>query len=163
MDNLDVGRMRIPITVGKFEAPVLRFTAETVDGASTGRINGNARKIDGTWSMGGDSCPLVLQRVKPSELDGIWAGTLVYQQFQLRLVFHIAGGPDHMIAAMKNRDQGDGMVPMSSANRVGSTAPAMVLPVSPVKSMAPSFVIKSVVTPVLLVGDRRSRLGDCPI
>ena len=71
--------------------------------------------------MDGDSCPLVLQRVKPSELDGIWAGTLVYQQFQLRLVFYIASGPDHMIAAMKSRDQGDGMVPMSSANRVGST------------------------------------------
>ena len=33
MDNLDVGRMRIPITVGKFEGSVLRFTAETVDGA----------------------------------------------------------------------------------------------------------------------------------
>ena len=27
MDNLDVGRMRIPITVGKFEGAVLRFTA----------------------------------------------------------------------------------------------------------------------------------------
>lgn len=121
MDNLDVGRMGIPITVDEFENSTLRFTARTIDGSYAGRISRDAQKINGTWSMDGDDCPLILRPVKPSAVDGIWAGTLDYQTFRLRLVFYIASGPDGMIAAMKSRDQGDGMVPMSSANRIGST------------------------------------------
>jgi len=120
MDNLDVGRMGIPIAVDRFDGSTLRFTAETIDGSYAGKMSPDSRKISGTWSMDEDDAPLVLRRVTPSEIDGAWAGTLVYQKFRLRLVFYIATGPDQLIAAMKSRDQGGGIVPMSSAKRIGS-------------------------------------------
>jgi hypothetical protein len=62
-----------------------------------------------------------LPRFEPSEIDGIWAGTLTYGSIRLRLVFYIANGPHGLIATMKSCDQGDAMISMSSAKLVGRT------------------------------------------
>lgn len=119
LDNLDVGRMAIPLTVDMFENSTLRFHAWSIDGTYEGTIRRRDQRIDGTWRMGEDASPLVLRRVQRSEVDGIWAGTLTFQSFRLRLVFYIANSPGGLIATMKSCDQNDAMVAISPVKLVG--------------------------------------------
>jgi hypothetical protein len=119
MDNLDVGRMDVPIAVVMFQKAFLRFNAWTIDGSYEGKIARDGQTIEGTWRKGEDACPLVLCRIKPSHIDGIWVATLSYQSFRLRLVFYIASSPGGLIATMKSCDQSDAIVRMSSVKLIG--------------------------------------------
>ena len=121
VDNIDVGCMDIHIDEAVFGKTTLRFDASIIDGSYRGRIRKDGRTIAGTWRMGGDSSPLLLSRVKPSLIQGIWAGTLILPSMRLRLFFYIGAGPACLIAAMKSPDQSDQPVPMSSAELRGST------------------------------------------
>src|ERR1035438_4120238 len=49
LDNLDVGRMAIPLTVDMFENSTLRFHAWSIDGTYEGTIRRRDQRIDGTW------------------------------------------------------------------------------------------------------------------
>jgi hypothetical protein len=69
--------------------------------------------------LGQEGIPLVLYRIRPSHIDRIWAGTLIYESFRLRLVFYIASSPEGLIAAMKSCDQDNAIVPMSSVKLIG--------------------------------------------
>ena len=119
MDNLDVGRMDIPIAVVMFQKAFMRFNAWTIDGSYEGGIARDGQTIEGTWRMGDDVRPLVLCRIKPSHIDGIWAATLSHQSLRLRLVFYIANSPGGLIATMKSCDQSDAIVRMSSVKLIG--------------------------------------------
>lgn len=121
MDNIDAGLVDIPIAQLGFGKSTIRFNVPMVDGSYRGTIRANGRSIAGKWRMGEDAMPLVLHRVKPSRIDGAWAGTLFLPEARLRLLFCIANSPDGMIATMKSPDQTEMVVATSSAELRGST------------------------------------------
>jgi pimeloyl-ACP methyl ester carboxylesterase len=121
MDNLDVGRMKIPLSISAFANGVLRFHAWPVDGWYEGKIAGDGQRFDGRWRMAEDVSPLILERVQPSPADGIWHGVLTHQSLRLRLVFYIGAGRRDLRAAMKSCDQGNAMIPMSAGKLIGRT------------------------------------------
>jgi pimeloyl-ACP methyl ester carboxylesterase len=118
LDNLDIGRTGIAVTVVAFRPDLVRLDVWPIGASYEGRMAGD--RIEGTWRMGEDASRLVLNRVQPSPIDGAWAGTLWHQSFQLRLMFYIASGPNGLIATMKSRDQNDAMVAMSAVTFIGS-------------------------------------------
>jgi hypothetical protein len=61
-----------------------------------------------------------MDHVGPSEIEGIWAGVLKFQNLQLRLEFRFDSGADGLTAAMRSRDQDDTIVPMSAVRQIGA-------------------------------------------
>jgi pimeloyl-ACP methyl ester carboxylesterase len=59
--------------------------------------------------------------VAPSDIDGVWVGTLSVNAIKLRLAFHIANTTAGLTATMDSLDQGAKGIPVSSLVREGSS------------------------------------------
>jgi uncharacterized protein len=64
LDSLDQGARGIPISAIAVNNGQLTFTVPAVSGSFTGKLSGDGRTIDGSWSQGA-SLPLVLTRGAP--------------------------------------------------------------------------------------------------
>jgi uncharacterized protein len=59
--------------------------------------------------------------VKPSDIDGTWAGALDTGSMKLRIVFHITTTEGGLTATMDSPDQGANGIPVTSVTRDGSS------------------------------------------
>jgi uncharacterized protein len=64
MDSPDQGMKGMPATSVARDGVTLKIGAKAIGGAFEGKISADLSTIDGTWTQGGGSMPLVLKRVK---------------------------------------------------------------------------------------------------
>lgn len=132
LDSPDQGASGIPITSIDVAGSTLKFESQPIMGSFEGMVNAGATAIAGTWRQGGMSIPLELTRAlpaveaknrvaKPSDIDGVWDGTLHPPGATLRLVLHIATYEDGMTAKMDSPDQKAFGIPVSSFARDGAS------------------------------------------
>lgn len=129
MDSIDQGAKGIPISSISLKDSKLFFTSAAIHGSYDGTVNKDATEIKGTWSQG-TPLPLDLSRapksvktehkpVKPSDIDGTWAGLLDTGSVKLRIVFHITNTEDGLAATMDSQDQGASGIPVTVVTRDG--------------------------------------------
>lgn len=98
------------------------FEVPSVHGSYSGTVSADGKTITGMWTQG-KSLPLVLKQtasaaelaqVKPSPIDGDWAGVLSTGDASLRLVFHFHAAPgDKIDGTVDSLDQGAMGLPFS--------------------------------------------------
>jgi uncharacterized protein len=70
MDSLDQGMNSLPTDSVTRDGSSLKIEAKKIGGSFDGNISADLSSIDGKWSQGGGSLPLLLKRVKdPAELE----------------------------------------------------------------------------------------------
>jgi len=68
MDSLDQGAKGIPVAAVSYKRPVLTMAVTAIGGTYRGDLAADGETISGTWSQGGVPLPLVLTRMKQTEL-----------------------------------------------------------------------------------------------
>ncbi|MDP2956256.1 MAG: hypothetical protein Q8N53_07535 [Longimicrobiales bacterium] len=66
MDSRDQGVKGIPVASAELKDGAVTITVPAVAGSYAGRMSADAKSIEGTWSQGGASLPLRLERSAPS-------------------------------------------------------------------------------------------------
>jgi len=115
LDSLDQGAMGIAITKASLTGSNLNLAIDAVHGSYDGKVNAAGDTVHGTWTQAGQ-LELTLQRVDPSKLDGAWAGTLDFGTTKLRIILHLATGPQGLIASLQSPDQGNAVIPASKVS-----------------------------------------------
>ncbi|HWZ43418.1 MAG TPA: alpha/beta fold hydrolase [Candidatus Saccharimonadales bacterium] len=106
LDSVDQSAPGIPVTSMSLQGGKLTFAVGAVGGSYDGMVSADGALIEGTWTQG-RPLPLIFRRAfKPSDIDGIWQGTLATGAAKLRLRFHIVTGPNGTSAALDSVDQG---------------------------------------------------------
>ncbi len=132
LDSIDQpGSNGMPVTSISLKDSKLNFAVDSVHGTYEGKVNADATMIEGTWSQGQ---PLQLdfkrgafgataerKKAKPSDIDGVWQGTLDTGAAKLRIVFDITNMEDGLMATMDSPDQGVNGIPVTTVTRTGST------------------------------------------
>lgn len=100
----------------KLSGQTLSFDVPVVQGSYSGTLSADGKTLTGEWKQGGQTMPLVFQQtetaaqlaaVKPSPVDGDWAGVLQAGGVSLRIAFHFHAQPGGTIAgSMDSLDQG---------------------------------------------------------
>lgn len=62
LDSPDQGARGIPVSAVIIDAPSVRFEVSAIAGTYAGTMDAAANRMDGTWSQGGMSLPLALER-----------------------------------------------------------------------------------------------------
>lgn len=136
LDSLDQGARNLPVTGVTFHKPVVELEVPGVGGFYEGKMNPAGTAIDGEWTQGGKSMPLVLARGEPdadpiavgslvadkdTDPQGEWKGMLDIKGTKLRIDLRIAKLPEGgFSAALDSPDQGAKGIP---ANRVRHNPP----------------------------------------
>lgn len=121
LDSVDQGANGLVVTTMSFTGGKLNFAVASVHGTYEGKVNAGAALIEGTWTQGAP-LPLNFKRaVKPSSIDGAWAGTLDAGGRKLRLLLHITTTPDGLTASMISLDQGNSAIPASAVRLDGAS------------------------------------------
>lgn len=104
------------------------FDVPSVHGTYTGTVSADRKTISGTWSQG-KPLPLVLKQtasaaelaqLKPSPIDGDWAGVLHAGDTSLRLAFHFHAAPgDKIEGSLDSIDQGAMAIPCTNVKLKG--------------------------------------------
>ena len=66
MDSIDQGARSIPASSISLQDSELKFAVVSIHGSYDGKVNSDGTEIDGTWSQGVQSLPLVLKLAKDS-------------------------------------------------------------------------------------------------
>ncbi|HEY1678004.1 MAG TPA: alpha/beta fold hydrolase [Candidatus Sulfotelmatobacter sp.] len=130
LDSPDQNSNGIPVTSISVKDSKVNFALEIIHGTYEGTVAADARTISGTWSQG-KALPLDFKRAtapiktehkaaKPSDIDGIWMGTLDMGAVKLRVVFHISNTEDGLIATLDSPDQNVKGMPTTSVSRDGA-------------------------------------------
>lgn len=118
LDSLDQGVMAIEATSVMLTGAALTLEVSSVGAKYEGTISPDHQTIDGLWSQGSASLPLVLKRVlegglsrKPADavapVEGMWQGVVETQGLRLRFQLHVAHDSEgQLVAALDNIDQG---------------------------------------------------------
>jgi hypothetical protein len=132
MDSVDQGVTALAASSASFDAPTVKVNFNQIGGSFQGDLSADKSQLAGSWTQGGQTFPLKLERAKPeaapapeteadysyaspAELQGHWRGTLAIQAVNLRIVFNIARKADATYTAtLDSPDQGAGRVPASS-------------------------------------------------
>lgn len=129
MDSVDQGAMGIPVNTISLDGSHLNFTVDAVQGNYAGVVNADTTAIDGSWTQGAP-IPLNFTRAvakaapspaPPTELDGMWMGTLNIGGMNLRAVFKIANTTAGLTAQMQSPDQSPNWLPVTSVTRDADT------------------------------------------
>ncbi len=138
IDSVDQGAKNIPITDIVYTGPGVELDLAAIGGHFEGDLNKEATEMSGRWMQGGQSLPLVFKRAeasepepkategsyawnKPSDLQGIWNGTLDANGVKLRLAVNVAKGADGTFTGtMDSLDQGAKGVPATSIHYTNS-------------------------------------------
>ncbi|MFQ6115186.1 MAG: alpha/beta hydrolase family protein, partial [bacterium] len=132
MDSPDQGAAGIPVSKVIFEKGRVRMDVQSIAGVYEGTFNKEKMEIDGHWTQGGLTIPLILKRVdkdkapepqkeeKPlsttdlKKITGIWQGVLKISAMELRIVFKISATPERRLkATLDSPDQGAKDIPVS--------------------------------------------------
>ena len=118
IDSLDQGVYGIEVTSLSLKNSSLHFNVASVGASYEGRLAANHRAIEGDWTQGSASLPLVFHRQaagagvrKPSDAiasaEGVWQGALEGNGMRLRLQLHVSHDDQkHLVAALDSPDQG---------------------------------------------------------
>jgi len=125
MDSVDQGSNGIPLSSIALTGDRVTFASEAIHGTYNGKLSADGNAIVGTWNQG-RSFPLVLRRMLASDLDGAWSGTLKGGAARLRLVVHIAGTANGLVATLDSPDQGAKGIPVAEVTRSGEKLTLLV-------------------------------------
>lgn len=118
IDSLDQGVYGIEVTSLTQKVSTLHFNVASVGASYEGRFAADHASIEGDWTQGSASLPLVFHRQaagagarRPSDAiasaEGVWQGALEGHGMRLRLQLHVSHD-DHkqLVAALDSPDQG---------------------------------------------------------
>ncbi len=118
IDSLDQGVYGIEVTSLSQKESTLHFNVASVSASYDGKFSVDHRTIEGDWTQGSASLPLVFHRQsagtgarKPSNAvaaaEGIWQGALEGNGMRLRLQLHVSHDDQRqLVAALDSPDQG---------------------------------------------------------
>jgi hypothetical protein len=118
IDSLDQGVYGIEVTSLSQKGRILTFSVSAVGASFRGEISADHSSIDGTWTQGTASLPLIFHRQapgagarKPSDAivssEGVWQGALEGNGMRLRLQLHVSHDEQkQLLAALDSPDQG---------------------------------------------------------
>ena len=118
IDSLDQGVYGIEITSFTQKDSTLNFNVASVSASYEGKFAANHTRIEGAWTQGSASLPLVFHREaagagarKPSDAiagaEGVWQGALEGHGMRLRLQLHVThDDKKQLVAALDSPDQG---------------------------------------------------------
>jgi uncharacterized protein len=131
LDSVDQGANGIPVDSVTLKDSKLSLDVTAVQGTYEGTVAADGKTISGTWSQGAalpldfhrSAAPLKTEHKpsKPSDIDGMWAGTLDTGTVKLRVVFHIVNTEDGLTATLDSPDQGAKDIPANSVTRSGAS------------------------------------------
>jgi len=117
LDSLDQGVYAIDATSIKIAAATLNLEVTSVGAHFVGKISPDHQTIDGMWSQGDASLPLVFHRQaagaashKPAEVifpvEGLWQSALETHGLRLRLQLHVSHDTDgQLVGALDSLDE----------------------------------------------------------
>ena len=118
LDSLDQGVYAIDASSTSIAGSTLQLEVASVAAHFEGKFSADHRMIDGTWSQGSASLPLMFHRQapgasarKPTEavfpVEGLWQSALETHGLRLRLQLHVSHDTeDQLIGALDSLDQG---------------------------------------------------------
>ncbi len=118
IDSLDQGVYGIEVTSLAQKDSTLHFNVSSVGASYEGRIAADHRSIEGDWTQGSASLPLVFHRQAASagakklsdaiaSAEGVWQGALEGNGMRLRLQLHVSHDDQkQLVAALDSPDQG---------------------------------------------------------
>ncbi len=130
LDVPDQGATGVPVDAVTVKDTTVRFELKSLDGVYEGMINKEGTAITGTWTQGGTTLPLTLNRgdkapaaslpsqeptIQTQGLQGVWQGTLEAGGTKLRVILKVTKMADNTFAATLDvPDQGATGVPVDS-------------------------------------------------
>ncbi|MGB7439042.1 MAG: alpha/beta hydrolase [Candidatus Acidiferrum sp.] len=114
LDSLENGVFAVEASEVSLNAGTLKFQVRSVGVNYEGTVSLDRKTIDGNWSQGSASLPLVFHQEaaphKPEDakftVEGLWQGALEANGLRLRLQLHVSHDPDgELIAALDSLDQ----------------------------------------------------------
>jgi pimeloyl-ACP methyl ester carboxylesterase len=118
IDSLDQGVYGIEVTSLTEKNSTVQFKVSSVGASYEGKFAADRRGIEGDWTQGSASLPLVFHRQsagagakKPSDAiagaEGVWQGALEGNGMRLRLQLHVShDAQNQLVAALDSPDQG---------------------------------------------------------
>jgi hypothetical protein len=135
------------------DGAALSFDIPSVGGSYAGTVDAGGKTINGTWTQQGRSTPLdwtfsgtaaqaaaadaaaqaqaaaAQAAVKPSPIDGDWAGAISAGGQTLHVIFHFKAAPDGILCSFDSLDQGARGIACGNVKvdgrKVSLTAPAV--------------------------------------
>lgn len=116
LDSLDQGVMAIEASSVSISGGTLKLEVTSVGARFEGKISADHQAIDGTWSQGSASLPLLFHRQSAnatrkltdavSPVEGLWQGAIETHGMRLRLQLHVShDGEGQLVAALDSLDQ----------------------------------------------------------
>jgi hypothetical protein len=117
LDSLDQGVYAIEASSTSIAAATLKLEVASVGAHFEGKISADHQTIDGAWSQGSATLPLVFHRQKagaaarkPTDavfpVEGLWQSALEAHGMRLRLQLHVSHDTeDHLVGALDSLDQ----------------------------------------------------------
>jgi uncharacterized protein len=114
LDSLENAVFAVEASSLSLNSATLKFEVHSVGVKYEGRVSTDQKTIEGNWSQGGASLPLVFQREPPAHLpegskfgaEGLWQGALEANGLRLRFQLHVSHDPKgELIAALDSLDQ----------------------------------------------------------
>lgn len=126
LDSLDQGVYGIEARLLESSSSTFKFEIQSVNASYAGEISVDRGSIDGTWSQGGASLPLIFRRQShlsasrnPGAVatsEGTWQAALETDGLRYRLQLRIShDAQGHLIASMDSIDQGINGFPAAKA------------------------------------------------
>ena len=132
LDSLDQGVYGIEASSVKQSPGAVSFDLASVNASYEGEVSTDHRIIEGTWSQGGASLPLIFHRQtlsvsakKPpsavASSEGTWQGALESNGMRFRLQLHVSHDTQgNLVAALDSIDQGINGFPATNVSQKGS-------------------------------------------
>jgi pimeloyl-ACP methyl ester carboxylesterase len=129
IDSLDQGVYGIQVTSFTQKDSALTFNVSSVSATYEGKFAVNHATIEGAWTQGSVSLPLVFHRQatgsgarKPSDAiaaaEGVWQGALEGHGMRLRLQLHVTHDDKRqLVAALDSPDQGFNGLPATKVSQ----------------------------------------------
>jgi len=129
LDSLDQGVFAIEASAVKYGNGQLNLEVASVGAQYEAKVSPDHKLIDGTWSQGEATLPLVFRREPPahkpadavSSVEGLWQSALDMHGMHLRLQLHVSHDTEgQLIGALDNLDQGVTGLPAINVTEKGS-------------------------------------------
>ncbi len=129
IDSLDQGVYGIEVTSLTQKDSALTFNVSSVSASYEGKFAANHATIEGAWTQGSVSLPLVFHRQatwsgarKPTDAiaaaEGVWQGALEGHGMRLRLQLHVTHDDKRqLVAALDSPDQGVNGLPATKVSQ----------------------------------------------
>jgi pimeloyl-ACP methyl ester carboxylesterase len=130
LDSLENAVFAVEATSVALNSGTLKFEVRSVGVKYEGKVAADQKSIDGNWSQGSASLPLVFRREPPAHLpegskfgvEGLWQGALEAHGLRLRLQLHVSHDPQgELVAALDSLDQFVSGLPAAKVSQKEST------------------------------------------